>query len=216
LIASKNNSITILVHGFNKNKNDMFYLENGLNKYGFKTFSVNLPTTFGTFEECRNSFYLQINDFIKDYNSVNYVAHSMGGLIVRDYIEYTNQHNVDKCIFIATPHNGSKLAEIATFIPFYKNIFKSINALLPNNKLSYKNLNIRIGLIVGDKNKGILGKLFLSKDSDGLVETSSVKTIDANEVIILHFGHKEIHQQYETLIYVKQFLTTATFVTIKK
>lgn len=211
------NEITILVHGFNKNKDDMAYLTNGLNKSGFKTFSVNLPTTFGSLEECKQSLYLQVNDFIKNYKIINYVAHSMGGLIVRNYIKSINQNNIGKCIFIATPHNGTKLAEIANYIPFYARIFKPIKSLLPNLHLFHHDLNVnfKIGLIAGDKNTGLLGKLFLPDKSDGRVEVSSIKTQDADEMIILPFGHKEIHQQHETLIFVRQFLTTGSFTKTK-
>ncbi len=135
----------------------------------------------------------------------------MGGLITRKYIKSINQDNVSKCVFIATPHNGSKLAEIANHIPFYSRIFRPIEGLLPNSIQYNLNKDIKIGLIAGDKNKGIIGKLFLLDKSDGRVEVSSVETQDASEMVVLHFGHKEIHQQHETLLLVKNFLLSGKF-----
>jgi predicted alpha/beta hydrolase family esterase len=207
------NEIIILVHGFFKNKKDMAYLEKGLRKSSFNILSVNLPTTFGSIEDCVKSLHIQVNDIVNEYNDVSYVAHSMGGLIVRDYIKYINQNNVRKCIFIATPHSGSKLARIAKFIPFYTKIFKPIQSILPDSSFSYHKLNknVKVGLIAGNRNKGILGKLFLSEKSDGRVDVCSVKAGDANEMIVLPFGHKEIHKKEETLMYVKRFLLSGTF-----
>jgi uncharacterized alpha/beta hydrolase family protein len=206
--------ITVLVHGFNKDKYDMAFLEKGLRESGFKTVSVNLPTTFGTLEECRQSLSLQINNLIRKDTIVNYVAHSMGGLIIRAYINEVKQNNVGKCLFIATPHNGSRLANIANIIPFYSKIFRPIEILLSGSKLSPSSLdkNIKVGLIAGNKNANLLGKLFLSNKSDGRVEVASVKFKDADEFIELPFGHKEIHHQYKTLMLVKNFLQQGTFV----
>ncbi len=43
-----------------------------------------------------------------DCNKVDLVAHSMGGLVAREYIQSGQyQHNVDQLIFLGTPHRGS-------------------------------------------------------------------------------------------------------------
>jgi len=205
--------ITILIHGFNKDKHDMDFLEKGLCESGFKTVSINLPTTFGTLEECKNSLYLQTNHLKQKHRTVKFVDHSMGGLIIRAFINDAKQHNVGKCVFIATPHEGSRLADIANRIPFYSKIFRPIEFLLSGSNLSPSSLdkNIKIGLIVGNKNINLLGRLCLSNKSDGWVEVSSAKSKDADEFIELPFGHKEIHHQHKTLLLVKNFLSQGTF-----
>ena len=48
---------------------------------------------------------------ICDCNKVDLIAHSMGGLVARAYIEGDNyQNDVDQLIFLATPHLGSSKA----------------------------------------------------------------------------------------------------------
>lgn len=97
-------------------------------------------------------------DDIKNYTSiekVNIIAHSMGGLVVKKYINDYGQNSVDKFIDIATPHLGSpKAFKILTYgddlgIGFYifglnigtiKNISQnipSIYQLLPSRKYFY-------------------------------------------------------------------------------
>jgi len=205
--------VTILVHGFNKNKSDMAYLEKGLRQAGHEVFSVNLPTTFCSLEECRNSMFLQINEIIKNAAIVNYVAHSMGGLITRSFIEKEKQCNVGNCVFIATPHNGSKLAKIADFIPLYSTVFKPIKDLLPN--LNFRafdsNKHFKIGVIAGSQNEGVIGKLFLPEENDGRVEVSSVKTTDMDDFVILPYGHADIHHKEDTLVLVDKFLKKGCF-----
>lgn len=205
--------VTILVHGFNKSSSDMSYLEAGLKSAGFDVISVSLPTTFSTLEQCRNSLYLQIKEVVDEVDVVNFVAHSMGGLITRSFIDFEDQKNVGKCIFIATPHNGSKLASIANYIPLYSAVFKPIRDLLPSlkHKSFGSNKTFKIGAIAGNKNKDVIGRLFLSDKSDGRVEISSVITNDIDELIILPYNHNKIHHKRETLIAVKEFLITGSF-----
>lgn len=125
-------------------------------------------------------------DYTK-YKTVNYVAHSMGGLIIRAFINNAKYNNVGKCVFIATPHEGSRLADIANTIPFYSKIFRPIESLLSNAHFPPASLDkkIKVGLIARHKNTSLLGKLFLSNESDGRVEISSVKFKDTEEFVEL-------------------------------
>ena len=68
-----------------------------------------------------------------------------------------------------------------------------------------------VGLIAGSRNNLLLGKLFLSDNSDGRVEVSSVESSDADDFIVLPFGHREIHHQPQTLKLVKNFLENGAF-----
>jgi uncharacterized alpha/beta hydrolase family protein len=205
--------IAILSHGFNKSLNDMLFLSTGLKKHGINNIVVNLPTTFCSVDDCIKSLNLQIYDIVKKYKIVNFVGHSIGGLIIRAYINKLKPENVGKCIFIATPHQGSKLAKISGYIPFYKNIFKPIKDLQPseNNNYLLENKNIAVGLIIGNNNNTILGKYFLSEESDGRVEIFSALSKDAKDIIILPYGHKEIHHKEITLKLVIDFLLNGVF-----
>lgn len=206
--------ITILVHGFNKSSGDMNFLRNGLTNYGIKCLNVKLPATFSSIDDCVKSLNLQICNQINQYEKVNFIGHSIGGLIIRSYINKYNIENVSKCVFISTPNHGSKLAEIAGKIPLYKIIFKPIAEMQPNEKNIYllKNKDIKIGLIIGEKNNLMLGKIYLSKQSDGRIEIQSALSEDANDKIILPYGHKKIHHNELTLQLVMNYLKNGSFI----
>ncbi len=208
------NSITILVHGFNKNSRDMAFLEKGLGESGFATISVDLPARFGTMDACVKALHLQVRNEIGEYQTVNFVAHSMGGLITRFYINHVQLAGVGKCVFIATPHNGSRLAGLAGRVPFYSRIFQTLNPILPGSGFEPPPLpeGTRLGLIAGNNDRSLLGRMFLSEQNDGRIEVSSVESKDADEFIVLPYGHKDIHHQQETLALVSNFLQKGTFV----
>lgn len=205
--------IIILVHGFFKSRSDMQYLEKGLIEAGYDVVSVSLPTTFASFNQCRQALHEQVYDLVCDADEVNYVAHSMGGLIVRSFIDSIQQSNISKCVFIATPHGGSKLAKYADCIPFYSRIFKPIKSLLPGSQQTLVNENKRfsIGCIAGCRADDILGRLLLPKNSDGRVEIDSAKPPDMDDFVSLPYGHARIHHQIETFNLVRVFLELGSF-----
>lgn len=202
----------VLVHGFFKSSSDMCYLERGLQKCGFETCSVDLPTTFGSFEDCIKSMRLQLSEYEKK-DKLHYVAHSMGGLLVRAYLESYESSKTGNCVFIATPHKGTKLAAIAEKIPFYSSTFKPIRSLLPNNgyKIRETKKESRLGVIAGSRDPGVLGRLFLSGSNDGRVEVECAKSEDADEFLVVPYGHKDIHHQEVTLLNVIEFIQKGRF-----
>ena len=207
------NELIVLVHGFFKNQDDMLFLRTQLECAGLQTQSVSLPTTFGSLEDAVSSLHLQIGRRILEGIEISFVAHSMGGLIVRRYIEKYGSNFVNSCIFIATPHGGTRLADIANAIPGYSAVFKPISSLISHS--SYASFvgpkTFKIGIIAGNKRVGFLGNVFLSSESDGRVEPSEAHAVDADDFIVVPFGHQDIHHQPETASHVLQFLVNGKF-----
>lgn len=203
----------VLVHGFYRDKRDMSYLRHALDSLGFETFVVDLPTTFGTLQEMVDSMALQLKAFEDRGVEMSFVAHSMGGLITRRYIQAHPNVVVGRCVFISTPHKGTRLADIAkSTIPLSTSIFKPIKEL--SSKISYtpfSNKSFKLGLIAGSSNKDMLGRIFMPKNSDGRVSIESARADDADEFIVLPFAHDEIHHKKTTLKYVINFLQHGSF-----
>lgn len=82
----------------------------------FKKYIENLidyVRTSGT-DEMKACFYASRSDYDDNIYEFNIVAHSMGGLVARYYIENLHQHcRVDKLITICTPHWGSGYADLS-------------------------------------------------------------------------------------------------------
>jgi len=209
-----NEEITILIHGFNRNRIDMSFLEQGLKSSVFETFSVNLPATFGCFNDCLEAIDKQVRILLERKSSVNCVAHSMGGLVAREYFSRSPYRaKIRSLVLIATPHSGSELADIACRIPFYTKVFPLLKSAVARGGTAHlpRMKADRTGVIAGSKNDSLLGRLFLSDPSDGRVSVESVQVEDADEFLVLPYGHHEIHHRPETLALVETFLSAGSF-----
>lgn len=89
---------------------------------------------------------------------IDLVAHSLGGLIIRDFIAHYPKWQIGRCVTLGTPHNGSICADyIWQLMPAvvgksYEQALDGTVAPLPEG--------IELGVIAGDKAQG-LGQPFL-------------------------------------------------------
>ncbi|MDR3302956.1 MAG: alpha/beta fold hydrolase, partial [Treponema sp.] len=128
---------TILVHGFFHTESDMRFLSDGLKSAGLNTMVANLPTTICSVNTCATLLNADICEKIRKYGKVNFVGHSMGGLIIRKYIQEYKPDNIGRCVFIATPHLGSEIADAASTIPFVNELMKSLEDLKSSKTNKY-------------------------------------------------------------------------------
>lgn len=210
--------ISILVHGYNKNKKDMYVLSKNLEKLSHKCILVDLPLTYNDIDYAYSMFEKAINNIIGKLEAdekINLIGHSTGGLIIRMLLLNTKYiDRVNSCVLIATPNNGSQLADIASrYFDFFTNTYKTLKALRTEyvkNIEFIKSDVVSVGAIAGNKNNLLIGK-FLKEESDGRINVSSVYYEGLSDFIILPYGHKEIHYKWETAKLVDDFIENGQF-----
>ncbi|MGM0603850.1 MAG: esterase/lipase family protein [Bacillota bacterium] len=207
----------ILIHGYNKNKNDMVVLKNNLEELNYQVYLVDLPLTFKPLEESVEILKQQIDDLLSDVNNeeeINFAAHSTGGLVVRRLIaDGELNHRINRCVLIASPNKGSRLSQMSAKLPFFNKIFKTADSIKPKNvkKMDLKSSKeIEIGAAAGVRSNLLLGK-FLNSKNDGRIRVDSVKYEGLKDFIELPYGHKEIHYRKETAELIDNFLRTGKF-----
>ena len=194
----------------------MLTLKNFFSKDYQDIISVDLPTTFVSIDVAITKLCSVVKN-IPTSKSITFIAHSMGGIIACKTIYELQLENVEKCVFIATPFAGSKIADFGDRIPFYSRVLK------PNSDLKVSDKYIEIcnkvvakfpvGLIAGNRYSrlNLLARLCLREEHDGLVEVESVFAINSSDRIILNKNHSEIHHDTETLSKVADFLRAGSF-----
>jgi pimeloyl-ACP methyl ester carboxylesterase len=92
-------------------------------------------------------FYLIYNDLIYPYSpKVDMVAHSLGGLICRDYIEYYNGYNdVHTLTMLSTPNWGTDLTKLAWLWPCVANDTEVLQMMPNSSFLNYLNYDDDVG-----------------------------------------------------------------------
>jgi len=211
------NEIVILVHGFNNDESDMFPLKRHLDCLGYDAVTINLPLRFSALGECISSFDKQFQQILLDwegFEKIHFVGYSMGGLIIRSFLANNTVSKLGRCVLIATPNKGTKLADLCDKLlkPLVQ-IYQPLKSLRTSDIEIGKPINTPppdIGAIAGNTNKHFWG-VFLDGENDGRVEVESVKCDELIDFVIKPYGHKEIHHQPEVADLVDLFLRTGKF-----
>lgn len=112
----KGETPVLLVHGLFINRACWFWFKGALRRRGFRNLvTINLSSYHN--EEALTEQVAKRIDALRlhlDVPKVHLVGHSMGGIIIRNYVQLRGgEAKVDRCVFLASPHAGSKLSPFA-------------------------------------------------------------------------------------------------------
>lgn len=214
---SKPKQRVVLIHGFHRNNRDMTPLRNMLISKGYLAYRIDLPLTFSTIEDATKEL-IRIAEkklpFIREGEKIHMVGHSTGGLIIRHFLAVSDfLPYVGRCVLIATPNHGYKLADYAEKLSkTYIKIYKTMKCLQPDqvNLLKLIGNEAEIGAIAGTKSSPILYNL-IGGINDGRIDINAVKYDELKDFITVPFTHTQIHKKEETAVLIDNFLKTGKF-----
>jgi pimeloyl-ACP methyl ester carboxylesterase len=206
----------VLVHGFFRSGSDMRFLARELEKRGYRVFVPNLPSVLQNVRKCSDVLAQIIEKNVPAEGVVHFVGHSMGGLVIRDYLSRHVFKRLGRVVLIGTPSGGSPYANFLLKIPFLRRIFTALADIATPGLEIDEPRNVpapEVGIIIGTT--GFLRKFILSGDHDGLVPAESVRRVTANDEIVVPFHHEKIHWRTGTAEAVALFLETGKFLAPK-
>ncbi len=208
-------TLVVLAHGFCRNGQDMHFWRDQLKELYSDIVVADMPTTHSSFERCLRILTDTINKAHPErYRNIYFCGHSMGGLLLREYLKRCRPANARKLICVGTPHYGSKLADIALCIPGSGLIYPPLWALRRGARKTITSPDLpdlEIGVIVSTLNAHWPGKLFLSSESDGLVERSSAHAPDADAAAYVKVPHDYMQRNVEVADLIKKFFKDSIF-----
>ncbi len=202
--------LVILLHGYARTRRDMASLASALEAAGHRTLSVQLPTTFGDLDECLAALDQQTREPLRalrtDGGGFALVGHSFGGLIARHWLARASALP-RSLLTIATPHQGSELADLALRWPLVGRLLPPLAQLRSSVRAPTFEppRAFRIGAIAGCCEFTPSG-LLLPAPNDGRVSVASALPTDADHCRVLPLHHQRIHHDPQTLAAARRFL----------
>ncbi|PNK60069.1 esterase/lipase family protein [Psychrobacter sp. FDAARGOS_221] len=196
--ARVNLPLVVLIHGLHQRGFIMSVLGKRLKAQGFDTHLHDYHSLSAPIEEHSRSLNLWLEANYNPSDMLYLVGHSLGGLVIRDFIERYPHWSIGRCVTLGTPHNGSISAEyVSRLLPVavgaaYQGALDGDIAPLPDR--------ISLGVIAGNKPHG-LGQLFLNhykrkaklsaeqSAHDGTVFVSETRLVNARDHLVLPVSH---------------------------
>ena len=208
----------ILLHGLARTSDSMTELETKLTSEGYFVANVNYPSRTKHILELSE---IAVNDGLNQCSKtksspVNYVTHSLGGILVRQFYKNHPPSNVNRVVMLGPPNNGSEVVDNLKDVPGYELINGPAGMELGTSKTDVTktlgSVNFELGVIAGTQSINLILSTFLPNPNDGKVSVESAKVEGMCGFITLPVTHPFIMTNDKVISEVVSFLKDGVFI----
>jgi pimeloyl-ACP methyl ester carboxylesterase len=146
---------------------------------------------------------------------INFVTHSMGGILVRYYLAQEAIPNLGRVVMISPPNQGSELVDFWSGTPGYSALNGPAGFQLGTDEnsipLQLGVANFEVGVIAGNNTTNPLFSLLIPGEDDGKVSVEATKLGGMSDFIVVPEAHSLIMRDPEVMRQVVYFLNTGRF-----
>jgi len=216
-IAAQANHKVYLIHGFGGLGIEMEKIQLSLQKERFVTEIYIYKSLIEDVDSVSINLIQTIQK--EKFDSVSFVTHSMGALVVRSMYEKLDSLSVfpiiHRIVMIAPPNNGSPVADFFSQFKFVKYIIGPNINNLTTNKITgaakYPIPNCEVGLIAGSFGGKHGFNAFINADNDGVLIPENTKMGIEKDVLFVKTWHVGLLFNKKVILNVNNFLKYGKF-----
>lgn len=188
--------VTVL-HGLVRSSSSMNKVSQALKNSGYEVCNVQYPSRKYSVVELADEFvYPAIQKCFEHTDQpINFVTHSMGGIVVRQLATLT-ELKISRVVMLSPPNHGSELVDKLQSIPFFKRINGEAGLSLGTETTSVPNslgeVMFEAGIIVGNKSYNPIYSALIPGEDDGKVSIESAKVAGMKDFLIVPYSHSFI------------------------
>ncbi len=207
----------VLLHGLGRTDLSLSRLQNMLTEHGYRVVNVDYPSTDHSIEHLAHEVLAPAVEecCANSGRTVHFVTHSMGGIVLRYYLENHELGNLGRVVMLSPPNQGSEVADWAAESPLLQRILGPSAGQLGTGPESVPNqlgpVDFELGIIAGNKTLNPLFSRMIPGDDDGKVSVESTKVEGMADFIVVPHSHTYIMWHEAVIDQVVYFLENGTF-----
>ncbi len=215
--TDKPSDCVILLHGLARTENSLSTLEKHLKKEGFCVVNLPYPSREKKIETLSVETIPTGIERCSQFNShkIHFVTHSMGGILVRYYLENYTLPNLGRVVMISPPNNGSEVVDKLKNLKLFRwlngpagdQLGTGDDSILNRLGLPY----YETGIITGDKTLNPFLSLIIPGKDDGKVSIESAKLEGMKDFLVVHKSHTLIMNDKKVCQQVTSFIRNGKF-----
>ncbi len=206
----------VLLHGLARSHHAMSSIESTLKQHNYRVINEDYPSTKKSIETIANQDIQPMVDQCLSHHPdhIMFVTHSMGGIVLQQYLENHTVHHLSHIIMLSPPNHGSPLADLLHNNWLFQKIMGPAGQELLTSQVRHK-LSVRpvyqIGIIAGNFNFIPFLHAIFRDASDGKVSVSSARLEYMSDFIVLPVGHTFMMKNAEVKKQILYFLRFGKF-----
>jgi len=217
--AHTNGDYVVLLHGLIRSATAMKRLEWAFDEAGYRVINVTYPYTKHSIEDIAGISLAEVlQERIQDPNvKVHFVTHSIGGIVLREYLANHQLTNLGRVVMIAPPNHGSELVDTFKGFPLYKFFTGPAGQQLGTDSNSLPQLlgpaHFQLGVIAGDRTLNPFYSWFLPGADDGKVSVASTRLEGMDDFLVVHSSHTYLSWRKQVVEACVEFVANGKFPT---
>ncbi|MDY6862183.1 MAG: alpha/beta hydrolase [Thermodesulfobacteriota bacterium] len=188
-------SYIILLHGLGRTSISMKRLEWVLSDKGYDVINAGYPSTKFSIRHLAND---HLDRIIKEHcaepdRKIHFMTHSMGGIILRCYLQKHKLANIGRVIMFGPPNQGSEIADHFKNNFLYKFFMgpagQEIGTGLNDIPCKLGPVDFELGVIAGNSTLNPYFSYIIPGPDDGKVSVKRAKISGMKDFLVVHTSH---------------------------
>jgi len=206
--------VVVLVHGMFRSSWALARIERTLAAHGYEVLNFDYPSTAARLEQHAERLHAAVEALHARgaIAELSLVGHSMGGLVIQQYLRSASARPTAHCVYVAVPHRGAMLADLRKHWFLFRWVMGTAAALQlsPGDAFHQQPIPLpgRVGVLVGDVGPG---NPSIPGNDDQTVGVVEAQLPGAHATLVLPFGHSRIVFHPDSALQILRFLRLGSF-----
>ncbi|WP_245720536.1 esterase/lipase family protein [Microbulbifer yueqingensis] len=205
----------ILLHGLGRSDGSMEKLAEAIHEAGYDTINVDYPSTEYPIETLAGRAIAPALDRCGSAAEINFVTHSMGGILVRQYLSRVPIENLGRVVMLGPPNNGSEVVDRLGDFPGFHFVLGDAGLQLGTGPMSIPNrlgaANFDVGIIAGTRSINPVLSQMIPATDDGKVSVQSTRLEGMRDHISMPVTHVFMMKSDAVIAQVIHYLRHGSF-----
>lgn len=196
LAAAPMNEHVILLHGLCRSSSSMRAMERALTEAGYHVWNIDYPSRTNTVAGLSESVLTPVLRNCENAGAtrIHFVGHSLGSILIRDYLTRHSLTNAGRVVMLGPPNQGSEIVDKLGSWWLFKKINGPAGGELGTAPSSAPNQigvpNVEIGIIAGNRTINWINSFILIPGpDDGKVSVARTKLEGMTDHLVLRTSH---------------------------